>query len=201
MSELQSNRRRQAQRELGLTDEHEQAQIEHAMRQEEERRQRKEMRRMEIEESTSYKATQSISKYMDKYFLDPILGFFLPGVGDTLTSVLVVPFIYVSAVKIRSLPLTLAVIFNVLRDVAIGLIPMWIGDILDCVNRGYLQNTRLIVGFVEDDKEVIEKVNKKAGWMGVMIVVFCIIIYLLWKLAVTVAGWIGNLWDSILSFF
>lgn len=201
MSELQSNRRRQAQRELGLTDEHEQAQIEHAMRQEEERRQRKEMRRMEIEESTSYKATQSIFKYMDKYFLDPILGFFLPRVGDTLTSVLVVPFIYVSAVKIRSIPLTLAIIFNVLRDVAIGLIPMWIGDLLDCANRGYLQNSRLIVGFVEDDKEVIEKVNKKAGWMGIMIVVFCFIIYLLWKLAVAITAWIGDLWDSIVSFF
>ena len=38
MSELQSNRRRQAQKELGLTDEHEQAQIEHAMKQEEERK-------------------------------------------------------------------------------------------------------------------------------------------------------------------
>ena len=52
MSELQSNRRRQAQKELGLTDEHEQAQIEHAMKQEEERKKKKELRRMEIEESS-----------------------------------------------------------------------------------------------------------------------------------------------------
>ena len=196
-----SGRRRQAQQDLGLDDEREQERIERAMQKEEERRQRKEKRRREIEESSSYQATQSISKYMDKYFLDPILGFFIPGLGDLLTSVLVVPYIYVSAAKIRSLPLTLAIIFNVLRDVAIGLIPMWIGDALDCVNRGYLQNTRLIVGFVEDDKEVIEKVNKKAGWMGVMIVIFCFIIYLLWKLAFAIAVWIGDLWDSILSFF
>ena len=136
---------------------------------------------------------------MDKYFLDPLIGFFLPGIGDFLTSALVLPFIYVSAVKIRSFPLTLAVIFNVLRDVAIGLIPMWIGDLLDCVNRGYLQNTRLIVGFVEDDKETIEKVNKKAVWMGIMIVVFCVIIYLLVKLALAISEWIGSLWTSIFS--
>ena len=194
-----SGRRRQAQQDLGLDDEREQARIERAMQKEEERRHRKEMRRMEIEESMSYKAAQGISKYMDKYFLDPILGFFMPGVGDFLTSVLVVPFIYVSAVKIRSLPLTLAVIFNVLRDVAIGLIPMWIGDILDCVNRGYLQNTRLIVGFVEDDKETIEKVNKKAVWMGIMIAVFCFIIYLLVKLAVAIAAWISDFCSSLFS--
>lgn len=193
-----SGRRHQAQQELGLDNEREQAYIERAIQLEEERRQQKEIRRrMEIEESASYKATQSISKYMDKYFLDPILGFFIPGVGDFLTSVLVVPFIYVSAVKIRSLPLTLAVIFNVLRDLAIGLIPMWIGNILDFFNRGYLQNSRLIVGFVEDDKEVIEEVNKKAVWMGIMIAVFCFIIYLLIKLAVAIAAWIGDLWNSI----
>ncbi len=199
VSVARSGRRRQAQQDLGLDDDREQARMEHAIQQEEERRLKKEIRRMEIEESASYKLTQGIAKYMDKYFLDPLIGFFLPGIGDFLTSALVLPFIYVSAVKIRSFPLTLAVIFNVLRDVAIGLIPMWIGDLLDCVNRGYLQNTRLIVGFVEDDKETIEKVNKKAVWMGIMIVVFCVIIYLLVKLALAISEWIGSLWTSIFS--
>ena len=98
MSELQSNRRRQAQKELGLTDEHEQAQIERAMKQEEERKKKKELRRMEIEESSSYRATQTIAKWMDKYFIDPILGFILPaGTGDALTSLFVIPYIYVAA--------------------------------------------------------------------------------------------------------
>lgn len=141
--------------------------------------------------------TQGIAKYMDRYFLDPILGFFMPGLGDFLTSVLVVPFIYVSLVKIRSIPLTLAVTFNVLRDVAIGLIPMWIGDLLDCVNRGYLQNCRLITGFVEDDREVIEKVNKKAGLMCFLILLFCFLIYLLVKLAITISEWIGSLFSAL----
>lgn len=185
MSELQSNRRRQAQKELGLTDEHEQAQIERAMKQEEERKKKKELRRMEIEESSSYRATQTIAKWMDKYFIDPILGFILPaGTGDALTSLFVIPYIYVAACKVRSFPLTLAVIFNVLRDVAIGLIPLWIGDIVDVFNRSYVQNARLIVGFVEDDKEIIEEVNRKAFWTGVLILIFCAIIYLLVRLAV-----------------
>lgn len=193
MSELQSNRRRQAQKELGLTDEHEQAQIERAMKQEEERKKKKELRRMEIEESSSYRATQTIAKWMDKYFIDPILGFILPaGTGDALTSLFVIPYIYVAACKVRSFPLTLAVIFNVLRDVAIGLIPLWIGDIVDVFNRSYVQNARLIVGFVEDDKEIIEEVNRKAFWTGVLILIFCAIIYLLVRLAVQIIEWIGS---------
>lgn len=194
MSELQSNRRRQAQRELGLTDEHEQAQLERALHQEEERQRKKELRRMEIEESSAYQATQTIAKWMDKYFLDPILGFILPaGMGDTLTSIFVIPYIYVAACKVRSFPLTLAVIFNVLRDVALGLIPFCIGDIIDTFNRSHVQNARLIVGFVEDDKSIIEEVNRKAFWTGVLILIFCAIIYLLVRLAIQVGSWIGSL--------
>ncbi len=194
MSELQSNRRRQAQRELGLTDEHEQAQLERALHQEEERQRKKELRRMEIEESSAYQATQTIAKWMDKYFLDPILGFILPaGIGDTLTSIFVIPYIYVAVCKVRSFPLTLAVIFNVLRDVALGLIPFCIGDIIDTFNRSYVQNARLIVGFVEDDKSIIEEVNRKAFWTGVLILIFCAIIYLLVRLAIQVGSWIGSL--------
>ena len=194
MSELQSNRRRQAQRELGLTNEHEQAQLERALHQEEERQRKKELRRMEIEESSAYQATQTIAKWMDKYFIDPILGFILPaGMGDTLTSIFVIPYIYVAACKVRSFPLTLAVIFNVLRDVALGLIPFYIGDIIDTFNRSYVQNARLIVGFVEDDKSIIEEVNRKAFWTGVLILIFCAIIYLLVRLAIQVGSWIGSL--------
>ena len=163
----QSGRRQRARQELGLDDAQEQYEIERAISKEEERREAKEMRRLEIEDSLSYKACMAINKYMDKYFLDPIIGLILPSFGDFLTSLLVWPFIYVAAFKVRSLPLTLAVIFNVLRDIAIGLIPFWIGDIFDAFNRGYLQNCRLIVGFVEDDQEVIDEV-KRSEWQGMV---------------------------------
>lgn len=178
--EVQNNRRRQAQQDLGLDHTKEQQQMERAMQKEEERKRKKEQRRMEIEQSSSYKTTRSIAKWMDNFFLDPILGF-IPGIGDTLPTVFVIPFLYVAACKVRSLPLTLAIIFNTLRDMAIGLIPFWIGNILDFFNRSYKANFKLIVGFVEDDKEVIHEVNRKAAWTGFMIIVFCVIIYYLVK--------------------
>ncbi len=198
MSEMQSNRRRQAQQELGLVDEKEQAQDARAMQAEQERIRRKEERRMDIELSTSYQMTQTIARWMDKYFLDPLIGL-IPGLGDALSSLLVFPFIYVAAVKVRSLPLTLAVIFNVLRDMAIGLIPFWVGNILDFFNRAYLQNCRLIVGFVEDDREIIREVNRKAFWMGVGIVVCCFLIYWLISIAIAATAWIFNFISSLFS--
>mgnify|MGYP000687752803 FL=1 len=198
MSEMQSNRRRQAQQELGLVDEKEQAQDARAMQAEQERIRRKEERRMDIELSTSYQMTQTIARWMDKYFLDPLIGL-IPGLGDVLSSLLVFPFIYVAAVKVRSLPLTLAVIFNVLRDMAIGLIPFWVGNILDFFNRAYLQNCRLIVGFVEDDREIIREVNRKAFWMGVGIVVCCFLIYWLISIAIAATAWIFNFISSLFS--
>lgn len=198
MSEMQSNRRRQAQQELGLVDEKEQAQDARAMQAEQERIRRKEERRMDIELSTSYQMTQTIARWMDKYFLDPLIGL-IPGLGDALSSLLVFPFIYVAAVKVRSLPLTLAVIFNVLRDMAIGMIPFWVGNILDFFNRAYLQNCRLIVGFVEDDREIIREVNRKAFWMGVGIVVCCILIYWLISIAIAATAWAFNFISSLFS--
>lgn len=198
MSEMQSNRRRQAPQELGLVDEKEQAQDARAMQAEQERIRRKEERRMDIELSTSYQMTQTIARWMDKYFLDPLIGL-IPGLGDALSSLLVFPFIYVAAVKVRSLPLTLAVIFNVLRDMAIGLIPFWVGNILDFFNRAYLQNCRLIVGFVEDDREIIREVNRKAFWMGVGIVVCCFLIYWLISIAIAATAWIFNFISSLFS--
>lgn len=201
MEDFQSGRRRQAQEDLGLTSQEEQMDIERSIRKEEQRKAEKEMRRMEIEMSSSYRMVQGIAKFMDKYLLDPIIGFFVPGIGDILSSVLVLPFIHVSLFKIKSVPLTLAVIYNVLIDVLIGLIPFYIGDIIDVFNRAYLKNARLITRFVEDDKEVISEVNRKAAWMGFMILVLCVLIYFMVLLVMKLMDWLGGLWDSIVAYF
>ena len=60
------------------------------------------------------------------------------GVGDVLTSALALPFIYFALVQVRSIPLTLAVICNVLKDALLGSIPFFIGDIIDVFNRSYV---------------------------------------------------------------
>ena len=130
---------------------------------------------------------------MDDYFLDPILGFFVPVIGDILPSLLVAPYIYVSLLKIRSIPLTLAIIYNMLLDWLIGMIPMYIGDVIDVFNKAYKKNWKLIVGFVEDDEETIQEVNKKAIFMGIMIFILSLLIYWVYQLLAYIYEGIASL--------
>lgn len=109
---------------------------------------------VEIKSSKSYQLAERITRLMDKYYLDAVLGFLLEGFGDLLTQLLTLPYIYVSAVKIRSVPLTLAVIYNALCDIAMGLIPFYVGDVIDVFNKSFVRNFKLIVGFVEGDKRL-----------------------------------------------
>ena len=53
MSEMQNNRRHQAQKELGLDNTEEELQIEQSIQKEELRQMEKQLRRMEIEQSSS----------------------------------------------------------------------------------------------------------------------------------------------------
>lgn len=201
MEELQSRRRRQVKEELGLTTQQEQIAIHRSIEKEEQRRARKEARRYEIEDSSSYKMVQGVAKVMDRCYVDAILGFILPGFGDSISSFFVTPFIYVSLFKVRSIPLTLAVIYNALIDVLVGMIPFFIGDICDIFHKAYVKNARLIDGFVQDDKTIIEEVNKKAVWMGIMIAVVCFLIYLMVLLVIKVAEWVGSAWDWLIGLF
>ena len=99
---------------------------------------------------------------------------------------------------VKSIPLTLAVIYNILMDLLIGAIPFYIGDVLDVFKRSYVDNLKLITGYIEDDKEIINMVNKKAFWTAVFIVVLCWLIYLVISWAISLSTWV---YDWIASLF
>ena len=132
-----------------------------------------------------YNIVSTISNFMDKRFLDPLLGFIFPAFGDTLMSVLALPYLYLSVFRIKSLPLSLAIILNTLIDIMVGIIPYGIGDVLDIFHRSYAKNLKLIDGFVGNDEKVIREVNRKAWITGLLIIVSGAIIFLFMKLAMT----------------
>lgn len=180
--------------ELGFIDAKEEARLAHAREKEEKRQQRKQNKRRELENSASYRAVVGISRLCDTWMLDPIIGFF--GVGDILTTMLAFPSIYVSLFKIRSIPLTLACIFNTTLDFLLGSIPFFIGDICDIFYRSFRKNLKLIQGFVEDDRAVIAEVNRKAIWMFLGIALVGLLIYWFLKALSSVmtelSHWIGS---------
>ncbi len=184
---MESSRRQQALADLGMDFNKEDEKREAALAKEQERADKKEAKRQELMEMASYRYMVTTAKYMDKYCIDPLLGFIPGGIGDTLSSIAAVPFVYFSLCKVKSIPLTLAVIYNILMDVLLGSIP-FLGDIFDFFKRSYIANLKLITGYIEDDKEIINKVHKKALWTAVLIVVLLGLICMVVALAIAVLG-------------
>lgn len=193
-----SKRRQEEAQRQGIDLEKEQKQEALVLKREQDRQERKERKRQELEESGTYQLVKTIKTVMDDWFLDPILGFIPGGIGDIISSLTVMPSLYLSIAKIRSIPLTLALIFNILCDICLGLIPFWIGNIVDVFYRSYRRNYRLIVGFVNDDKEIIKEVNRKALVTGILIVALIVAICLLISLAINL---VSGMFDFIGGLF
>ena len=90
-------------------------------------------------------------------------------------------------------PLTLAIMNNTLRDVVLGMIPFYVGDIFDIFHRSNRQNMSLIRGFVEGDEQVIHDVNRKAGVSVVIFIILCILLFLMIRLVIWAAKYMFSL--------
>lgn len=158
---------------------------------------KKREKREKLEKDPTYNACTKICKWMDTFYLDPILSIIPGGVGDIISQTLTVPFIYVAATKIKSLPLTLAIIYNSLVDMLIGAIPV-LGDIIDIFNKNHKKNYKLLTGFIEDDKEIKHEVNKKAIFCGIAIAILIFLICLVLKF---VGELISYVWEQLTGLF
>lgn len=156
------------------------------------------IKRMQWETDPLYRLIRTIKNVMDRYWLDPLVGLLFPTAGDIFSSVMTLPFLAVSLFRIKSIPLTLAIVYNMLMDMLLGIIPLWIGDLLDIFSRSYTKNFRLIVGFVEGDPKIIREVNRKAVLTAVGILLLCVLIYWLTK-AVVYLG--TELWEWVQGLF
>ncbi len=144
-----------------------------------------------IRNSVSYKLVHAIALWMDRRLLDPLIGLVLPGFGDALTSVFAVPYLYLSIVKLKSIPLTLAIICNILLDVLIGIIP-YIGVVGDVFKRAFTRNAALIKGYVEGDRAIMQEIDRKAMGMAFLIVILCGGIGAMVVAAVKIVEWSGS---------
>lgn len=145
-----------------------------------------------VKNSTSYKLVHEIALWMDRRMIDPLIGCVLPGLGDALTSAFALPYLYLSIVKLKSIPLTLAIVYNILLDVLIGLIP-YIGIVGDIFKRAFSKNAALIKGYVEGYQAVIREVDRKAVGMALLIVLLCGLIYAMILVAVKIVEWVASL--------
>lgn len=143
---------------------------------------KRELRRRRLMDNKAYQTMGNLTRYMDRYCLDALIGV-IPGWGDAIALLSVVPFVYFSLRVIRSIPLTLAILNNALRDVLMGMIPFFVGDIIDFFHRANIQNMEMIQGFVDGDETIIKQVNQRAWQSAIVLFVLLLLIALtIWLL-------------------
>lgn len=143
----------------------------------------KEIRKEALRNSKLYHHIKKVTQLADGYYLDFVIGLIPGGFGDILGGLFSLSHVYFGLFKLRSIPLTLALLNNMLRDIFLGMLPFYVGDAIDFFYKSNKKNMALIDGFLNDDKEIIHQVNKKAVQSAVVFIflIFCICI-VIWLL-------------------
>ena len=144
-----------------------------------------------LAESASFNLVYLAKRY-DDWFLDPIVGFVLPGFGDILSSITTLPAIYVAMFKVKSIKLTIAIFYVMMLDMLVGFIP-FLGDIVDAFHKSNSIACRYIVGYVEDDEETKNEIDKKAFWGVIVLAIIGFILYAFYALIMSIYDWISGL--------
>ena len=131
---------------------------------------KEEAKKQKLKDSRLYNAMQEITQWMDRYYLDGVAGLVPGGIGDMVSAVFAVVHVYFSAFRLRSIPLTLAILNNTLRDIFLGMLPFFVGDVIDFFHKANKRNMALIDGFLNNNQEIIHEVNRKATQSALVLV-------------------------------
>jgi hypothetical protein len=79
-----------------------------------------------------------------------------------------------------------------------GMIPFFIGDVVDFFHRANIQNMQMIQGFVDGDETIIRQVNRRA-WQSalVLLLLLLLIALMIWAL-VSFGSYLYSLVASLL---
>ncbi len=159
---------------------------------------KRQLQRQRLMGNKAYQTMLVLTRYMDRYHLDALIGV-IPGWGDAITLACAVPFVYFSARVIRSVPLTLAVLNNSLRDVLMGMIPFFVGDVIDFFHRANIQNMQMIQGFVDGDETIIRRVNQRAFQSAFVLALLLLLIVLMTWALISFGSYLYSMIASIFS--
>lgn len=150
-------------------------------------------RKQRLKHSVVYIWAQRITNLMDRYYIDGVVGAIPGGMGDVLTALFALVHIYFSLFKLRSVPLTLALLTNTLRDVLLGMIPFYVGDIIDFFHKSNIRNMQLIDGYINDDPLVVRTVKERMWWSLVVVIAMVTAIGMMISLLVWLTAKIGSI--------
>jgi hypothetical protein len=139
-----------------------------------------------IRRDPELEAAEKIARWMDERFVDPVLGFVLPGIGDLISAALGVYPVLLAWRRRAPKSLLARMLLNLAVDAAGGAIPL-LGDLWDFVFKAHARNLALLRARA-DGQEV------KGHWSDALLLVLAVLA-LLAALAVPVVVAIG-LWRA-----
>jgi hypothetical protein len=105
---------------------------------------------------------RTVARILDDGMVDPILGFFLPGAGDLIGS-LIGLYVVGLALRRKVAPIIIARMFlNLAIDAGIGAIPV-LGDVFDIVYKANKKNVELL-----EKRSAKEGKASIADWLAVL---------------------------------
>ena len=153
-------------------------------------------KKQRLRESRAYSWLQTVTRFLDQYYLDAIIGLVPGGIGDAVSAIFSLFHVYFSLFRLHSISLTLAILNNTLRDIFLGMIPFYVGDIIDFFHKANKKNMQLIDGFINNDQNIINEINKKAMHSLLVLLSFVIAIFLMIRLLIWLAQSIGSIFFS-----
>src|SRR6187397_1008658 len=88
-------------------------------------------------------AAETLARWLDRRFVDPVLGLLLPGVGDLLSSALGLYPVFLAWQRGAPKSLLARMLLNLAADAAGGAIPV-LGDVWDFLFRAHARNLALL---------------------------------------------------------
>ena len=79
----------------------------------------------------------------------------------------------------------------------LGMIPFFVGDIIDIFHRANTQNMQMIQGFVDGDEAVIKQVNQRAWQSVIVLILLLLLIALMIWMLISFGSYIYSLVTSI----
>ena len=86
---------------------------------------------------------------------------------------------------------------SLFMNVLLGMIPFFVGDIIDIFHRANTQNMQMIQGFVDGNEAVIKQVNQRAWQSAIVLILLLLLISLTIWLLISFGSYLYSLLTSI----
>lgn len=114
-----------------------------------------------------------VAYWLDDRYLDPLLGFFIPEVGDWVSSAFGLSVVLIAVREKVGLPVIARMLTNLAIDAAVGAVPL-LGDVFDFVFKANNKNLALLEARTENRRGTAKDWAIVVGSIAVLVAAFAV---------------------------